>query len=201
MSRLRTSALVTLAALVAGLLAARPAQAQLYLNLDVQGGVPVDDFEDELDDVGFGVAGTVLYGLAPLPVAVGVEGGVLTYGRQARALPAQIDEGAAFLGEVEMTNRIGHLYAVLRLQPGSGAFRPYLDGLVGFNHFATQTTTTQRVFLADEDLELIDLADAAEFEERTVSNDFDDFAFSYGAGAGVLIRLAAGEDDGRPWEA
>ncbi|MEM1044100.1 MAG: hypothetical protein AAGI91_15930 [Bacteroidota bacterium] len=187
---------------VAVLLLSAPAAAQsTYLGLSVEGGVPFDDFEEQLDDVGIGVSGQVLFHAGVVPVAVGLDGGVLTYGQQAQPLPAQIDGQSAFLGEVETTNRISHLYGVLRLVPNGGAVRPYIDALGGFNYFRTRVRSEQEVFLVDGG-DLLDLgSDAVVGRNVTSSTVLDDFALSYGAGAGLLIRLADGDDNGTPFEA
>ena len=192
--------LLPLVLLAAALLAA-PAAAQTYLGLSLEGGVPYDDFEEGLDDVGIGASGRVLVQAGPLPFALGLDGGLLTYGQQARALPALIDGQSAFLGEIETTNRVAHLHAILRLVPSSGAIRPYADALGGFNYFYTRMRTEQEVILVDGDgfFDLDD--DGVRGRQVTNSTLLDDFALSYGAGAGVLLRLAAGDDDGTPFEA
>ncbi len=182
-------------------LAAPVAAQSLYLGLSAEGGIPFDDFEEQLDDVGVGVSGQVLVHAGAVPVAVGLDGGVLSYGRQAQPLAAQLGGQSAFLGEVETTNRISHLFAVLRLTPNGGAVRPYLDALGGFNYFHTRMRFEQEVYLVDGD-DFLDLgSDAFVGREVTTSTVLEDFALSYGAGAGVLVRLASGDDDGTPFEA
>lgn len=187
------------AALCAALFAA-PASAQTYLGLTLEGGIPHDDFQDQLDDVAVGASARLLVQAGPLPLALGLDGGLLTYGQQARPLEARIDGRSAFLGNVETTNNVSHLHAVLRLAPASGAVRPYADGLVGFNYLYTRTRFEQEVILVDDDL--IDVGpDAVVGRETTSSTVLNDFALSYGVGAGVLLRVAAGDDDGTPFEA
>lgn len=190
---------VLAAAFCAALLAA-PASAQTYLGLTLEGGIPHDDFHDQLDDVAVGASAQLLVQAGPLPLALGLDGGILTYGQQARPLEARIDGRSAFLGEVETTNNVSHLHAVLRLAPPSGALRPYLDALAGFNYLHTRTRFEQEVILVDDDF--IDVGpDAVVGRETTSSTVLDDFALSYGVGAGVLVRVAAGDDDGTPFEA
>ncbi len=198
MKPLRFTLLAALAAALA--LVSAPASAQLYLGLQAEGGIPQDEFQDGLDDVGFGLAGQVLYGVGP--VAVGVEGGVLTYGEQGRPLDARIDGQSAFLGEVTSAQRVGHLHAVLRLQLPDGPVRPYVDGLVGFNRLYAETRFEQAVVLVDDGFFDADLGDGAvDRSLTTTSVTMDDYALSYGAGGGLLLRLAHGRDDGRPFAA
>ena len=177
-----------------------PASAQLTLGLQLEGGVPQDEFSDGLDDVGFGLAGQLLYGVGP--VALGAEGGVLTYGEQGRPLDARLDGQSAFLGEVTSAQRVGHLHAVVRLQVPDGPVRPYVDGLVGFNRFYAETRFEQAVVLVDDGFFDADFGDGAvDRYQATTSVDTDDYALSYGAGGGLLVRLAHGRDDGTPFAA
>ena len=53
--------------------------------------------------------------------------------------------------------------------------RPYVDGLVGFNYFFTQTTLEERGSVSGEHV----MSDT----------NFDDFTFSYGLGAGLNLRV------------
>jgi hypothetical protein len=191
---------VLAAALLAAFLVA-PVSAQTYLGLSVEGGIPHDDFDDQLGDVALGASAQLLVQAGDLPAALGLGGGLLTYGRQARPLDARIDGQSAFLGEVETTNNVAHLHAVLRLAPASGAVRPYADGLFGFNYLYTRTRFEQEVILVDGG-DFLDLGpDAVVGREVTSSTVLDDFALSYGVGAGLLFRVAAGDDDGTPFEA
>jgi hypothetical protein len=180
---------------------AAPAPAQTYLGLTLEGGIPYDDFEDALDDVAVGASAQLLVQAGALPVALGLDAGLLTYGQQARPLAAQIDGSSAFLGDVETTNNVAHVHAVLRLMPGSGAVRPFADGLVGFNYLYTRTRFEQEVYLVDGDSFFDPGTDAVVGRTVTNSTVLDDFALSYGAGAGLLIRVAKGKDDGMPFEA
>lgn len=196
------SAISLAAGLVFFALLAAPAPAQTYLGFNMAGGVPMDDFQDHLDDVGIGVSGALLVGFGP--VAVGLEGGFLTYGQRAVPLPARLDAASATLGRIETKNQIGQLLAVLRLQAPSGVVRPYADGLFGFNYFVTRTVTDQAVVVVDADVDILnlDLGDGGGiYEQTTRSNVLDDFALSYGVGGGLLVRVAQGTDDGTPWQA
>lgn len=190
-----------LAAALTAVLLTTPAPAQTYLGLTLEGGIPHDEFHDQLDDVALGASAQLLVQAGALPLALGLDAGILTYGQQAYPLDARIDGRSAFLGEVETTNNVSHLHAVLRIVPGSGAVRPYADGLVGFNYLYTRTRFEQEVILVAGG-DFIDLGpDAVVGRETTSSTVLDDFALSYGVGAGVLFRVAAGDDDGTPFEA
>jgi hypothetical protein len=55
-------------------------------------------------------------------------------------------------------------------------FRPYVDGLFGFNYFFTETVIRDRDDFFDDD-------------EKLSDTNFEDSALSYGFGAGMQIRL------------
>lgn len=190
--------LAALAAVTLGL-AAGPAAAQEYtVSFGATGGLPINDFGDQLDRVGFGFAGALLYGIGP--VAAGVEGGWMTYDRLARPLPAQIDGRSAFLGQAETASRIGHLHALLRLQLPAGPVRPYVDGLVGFQRFATHTRFDQHVVLVSDPVFGFDDS-AVDRSITTTALEASDVALSYGVGGGLQVLVARGVDGGTPFHA
>jgi hypothetical protein len=104
-------------------LALGPASAQhVTASLGITGAVPHDEFGDHLQRVGFGVSGTLLYGIGP--IAAGVELGHVTYDRQAAPLTHDLDRQSAFVGDVTSRSNIGQVHAVLRLLLPEGPFRP-----------------------------------------------------------------------------
>lgn len=78
--------------------------------------------------------------------------------------------------DVETSNNIMLGHFVLRLQPATGAVRPYLDGLVGLKYLFTETR------IENERSE----------EPVAASTNFEDVAFSYGAGGGLDINVWSG---------
>jgi len=85
--------------------------------------------------------------------------------------------------EIETSNNILETHLSLRLQPKHGRIRLYIEGLAGFKYFFTRTS------LVDGDV-----GDNFGEEERLSneiagSTNYDDFALSGGAGAGIDIRL------------
>ena len=70
------------------------------------------------------------------------------------------------------------LGARMSLPTSSGAVRPYVDGLVGMKYLWTETRIENRRDFDDEPI--------------AVSTNFDDAAFSYGAGGGIDVRLYDG---------
>lgn len=156
--------------------------------LDAVVAIPQGEFADRLDGtVGFGLSGEFVAHIPNTPVGFGVEGGFVVYGQE--RIRTRFGSGA--LGRVDVdvvtTNNIllGHL--LLRLQPPTGTFRPYADALVGVNYLFTESRI--------EDVDFDDDRDIAS------STNFDDVAFSYGIGGGVMAQVYRGytEGSGRPY--
>lgn len=156
--------------------------------LDVVVAIPQGAFADRLDGtVGFGLSGEFVAHIPNTPVGVGIEGGFVVYGQER----IRTGFGPGPLNRVQVdvvtSNNIllGHL--LLRLQPPSGAFRPYADALVGVNYLFTESRI--------EDVDFNDDRDIAS------STNFDDAAFSYGIGGGVMAQVYHGhsEGSGRPY--
>jgi hypothetical protein len=68
---------------------------------------------------------------------------------------------------------------------------------VGFQRFTTTTLFEQTVLVGGGSL----LRPAEHYRQETRSIDADDTALSYGAGAGVLLRISTGVDNGVPFDA
>lgn len=174
------------------------AQAQhATLTFGATGGVPTNDFGDELDRVAFGVTGSFLYGVGP--ISAGVEGALMNYDRQAALLAPVVADGTAVIGDVTSASGIHSLHAVVRLQLPEGPVQPYVDGLVGFQRFTSKTSFAQTVLMVS-DIALL-APGGTRYTQRVSSLDSDDVALSYGGGAGVLLRLAQGHDQGVPFQA
>lgn len=150
--------------------------------------VPQGSFADRLDATGFGLSAAFVHHIADSPVGVGVEGTFVTYGRE--TIRERFGSGA--LGRVDVdvvtTNNIALGHVVLRLQPATGAVRPYGDALVGLAYLFTESR--------------IEDVDAGDDRDIASSTNFDDAAFSYGLGGGVMARVYRGRssDDGRPFD-
>lgn len=178
--------LLTLLGVLALLPAAHAQTTSGGANLVV--AVPQGSFADRLDAVGFGLSAAFVHHIAGSHVGIGLEGTFVMYGHE------RIRErfGGGALGRVDVdvvtTNNIALGHLVLRLQPPSGTFRPYGDALVGLAYLFTESRI--------EDVDRHDDRDIAS------STNFDDAAFSYGLGGGVMARVYEGRSssDGRPFE-
>jgi len=147
-------------------------------------GVPQKEFADNVDDTGYGASGQFAYFLGDSPIAVGGEVGFLNYGTLERFEPFSPDIPEVVV-RVSTTNNILLTHGFVRVQPRTGPVRPYFDGLIGFKYLFTRTSIQD---------------DSYSGETFASSTNFDDFAFSYGIGGGMTIRVWEG-DPGRRGQA
>ncbi|PLX31961.1 MAG: hypothetical protein C0600_04150 [Ignavibacteria bacterium] len=140
---------------------------------------PQGDFKDNTDEVGVGLGVDLGYVFPHTPLVIGGTFSYATYGSETANVPFSSTVGSLVNVDVTTSNNLalGHLF--LRLQPQGGVFRPYAEGLVGFNYFWTETTVESE----------------RNTEEIAGSTNLDDFVFSYGAGGGLMFRVWKGETD------
>lgn len=156
-------------------------QQEAYAQPRFQGGInfalgfPQEEFERNVDNTGFGIGLDFTVAPSLSPVSFGGSFGFLIYGSETRQEPFSTTIPDVTV-EVETQNSILQGHLLMRLQPNSGFVRPYIDGLLGFNYLFTQT----------------EIKDDSFGEEIASSTNFDDFAFSYGAGGGFMIRVYDG---------
>ena len=143
-------------------------------------GLPQGAFKDNVNRAGYGISGNIGFAPAGYAYMLGVEFGFMNYGTERRREPFSTTIPDVTV-DVETTNNfaLGHLF--LRLQPNSGSVRPYLEGVLGGNYLFTKTTIKNQGNVG---------------EEVASSTNLDDFAFSYGGGAGLLVVLARYDSEG-----
>ncbi|NWF90357.1 MAG: hypothetical protein HXY50_12965 [Ignavibacteriaceae bacterium] len=141
-------------------------------------GFPMGEFKEELDRMGFGLSGHFLF-LAPTanrPFGFGLNIGYLNYGQESRREPFSSTIPDVTV-DVERSNNLVNFHVLFQLGFGSGPIRPFVEGLFGGSYIFTETTIRSRGS-----------------EEVASSNNFDDFAWNYGAGGGFLILLHTEEE-------
>ncbi|MDZ7339740.1 MAG: hypothetical protein ONB27_00180 [candidate division KSB1 bacterium] len=158
-------------------LAQSPFQAGVHFAM----GFPQGEFANNVNNNGYGLSGHFGYQFPGTPLTVGASLGFLIYGMESRreALSPNIPD---IVVEVETTNNIltGHL--MMRVQPiaSDSPFKPYLEGLFGFNYLWTETRLKDWDWDEDDDIS---------------SKNYDDAAMSYGGGAGLMIRVYQGKKE------
>lgn len=147
----------------------------LDLGIAVNGGFPQGAFKDNVEQNGFGLDGILGYQIPRSPFTIGINLGFITYGQDSRTenFSPNIPEVQI---RVKTNNNIftGHLFS--RIEAKQGRVRPYADGLIGLNYLFTESKITDD--------------DNFNGEAIVSTTNFDDSAFSYGAGGGVKFKIA-----------
>jgi hypothetical protein len=149
-------------------------QERFQIGLNFTLGYPQGEFNKNLDSSGLGASGYFTYRLPKTPISIGASAGILVYGSDTREdfLQSSIPE---VMVDVTTRNYILNCHFLLRVQPFDGQFRPYLDGLIGFNYLWTETGIYDQ--------------SGGVFDEIASSVNLSDFAFSYGVGGGFMVSL------------
>jgi hypothetical protein len=134
--------------------------------------IPTGEFKNNVTNNGYGVGGQFLVSLGRSPLFLGVDAGFTTYGSEEHREPISTTIPELRV-KVRTNNNIVLTHGLVRVQPRSGVVRPYADGLIGFKYLFTDT----RILNDSND------------EELASTKNLSDFAFSYGFGGGVQVRL------------
>jgi len=148
------------------------AQSLFQFGINGQLAFPQDEFKNNAADIGGGFGFDFIYDPRSLPFGFGASLGFIFYGYESyREIVST--SAADFEADVSTTNSIftGHL--MFRFQPYRGKIRPYIEGLIGLNYLTTDTTIDE-IGWSDNGIH---------------THNFDDAAFSYGGGIGILYRL------------
>jgi hypothetical protein len=179
--------------MVGALLVASPATAQPAINpeavpdgeptisgqVNLRGtiGVPRGDLRSNIEGLGGGLHGYIGGWVDDRPLLIGLDVGIINYGRTVDEVPFNSTVGPRVPVEVTTNNNVAEAHLSLRLQPRRGRFRPFVEGLFGFKYLFTRTAIEDEGFGDDHGDDIAD---------RT---NYDDFALSGGAGAGLDVRL------------
>jgi len=148
------------------------AQKNVRGGLNFMIGIPKGEFSENVENIGLGGSLFAGYHLPNSPLTIGANIGFLIYGRDARRERFSLTIPDAMV-VVTNSNNIVLTHLLLRLQPESGKVLPYFDSLIGFNYLFTDTS----------------IRGERDYEEIATSTNFSDFAFSYGLGGGIKIKV------------
>lgn len=154
-------------------------QAQeVQFGIDLEAGIPQGDFNDQMNNTGWGLDLTGGYRFFNTPFMLGLELGYMNFGTDRREEPLSTTIPDLRV-EVKNSYNLVHGDLLLRVITPESMFRPFLDGLVGFNYFYTETVLEERG------------------SERDYLRDtnFEDTALNYGFGGGVQIKLYHYQED------
>ncbi len=141
-------------------------------------GFPEGEFKQNVDRPGFGLSGQVLFfnPTEGLPFGFGLDVGYLNYGNESRQEPLSTTIPDVVV-DVERSNNLINFHLLFQIAPPAGDVRPYAELLFGGAYLFTETTINSRGN-----------------EEVASNTNFDDFAWNYGFGGGLLIRLYSSEE-------
>lgn len=145
----------------------------LGINLDV--GFPMQALRDNLDQTGVGASITFLAALRKLPLRFGLNAGYMGYDSQSLFYRTVV---GGFLRDYLLETNVGLLHGHVHMRymlPLAGKVNPYVEGVAGFKYFFTTSQLYE-----DFGFELV-LVDGFTGQ--------DDFVLSYGAGAGLELRV------------
>jgi len=134
---------------------------------------PQGDFKDNLKTFGWGGSAEGLLPLHPV-VGVGVNVGFYNYGSETRNEPWSYTIPDVTM-EVSRSNNIANLHIFMRLSPPMTTFKPYVDLLAGGSYLWTETSVYSQNNNNNEPI--------------ASTNNMDDFAWSYGVGAGFMFKV------------
>ena len=142
-------------------------------------GFPQNEFGNNVDNVGLGGGGGFGYHLESSPIMIGGEFSFLFLSSETRRVPVITFLEPNITVNVKATNDIlgGHFF--VRLQSNQGVVRPYLEGLLGVHNLFTETQ----------------IKNGTGNEVIARSTNQKDSAFSYGTGAGLMIRVSKTDND------
>ncbi len=181
-----TGMLIAITALVLGTLPA--AAASFQLGAGGLMGTPKGEFADNVENDGWGFTGWIAYGQPRSMITVGGDFGFMNYGRETYTdilNPLTPD----ILIDITTTNDIFMGHAFVRLGPTTGAWRPYVEGIGGFQYLRTKTVVEYAEDYWDEDLDPIG-----------ESTNWDDWTGSYGFGGGIDFYLGGTSEGIQPGE-
>jgi hypothetical protein len=109
-------------------------------SLQVIGGAPQGGLRDHIG-AGAGLQGFIGGWTGPeSPLMLGLDVAFLGYGHTTDEVPFSSTVGPRVPVEVSTSNNVLEMHLSARLQPRTGRFRPYIEGLVGFKYLFTRTT-------------------------------------------------------------
>lgn len=143
------------------------------LNLTL--AIPSGEFKEKVDNLGFGLSGNINF-ISPKPKSpfgVGLNLGYIVYGSESRREPLSTTIPDVFVN-IDRTNSLLNFHLLFTVGLPTGRIRPYVEGLFGGSYIYTTTSVKSQ----------------GTGEEFASSTNFDDWAWSYGAGGGFAILLS-----------
>ncbi len=138
---------------------------------------PVGEFSDNVENLGVGFDADFTWNVNPI-FGIGLSGGYINYGSERYEESFSGTISRVFV-DVTTNNNLAYLNLHLRGGLPLGIIKPYAEGRVGGSYLWTESKIESQNNVGDDD----------DDNEIASSTNFDDFAFNYGAGGGIMIRL------------
>lgn len=160
-------------ALIMGFLSTNLSAQSAGINFTL--ALPQGEFDESVDNLGYGLSGDFMF-LTPRkgsPFGMGINAGFIIYGQETRRERFSLTIPDVFV-DVTRSNNIANFHLLFRVAPPMGRFIPYLEGLFGGAYFFTETSIE------------------GDYNNETIASsiNFDDFAWSYGAGIGISYLVS-----------
>lgn len=182
---MRTISLILLCSAVQFFVTHNAYARQWQAELDFSLGAPQSEFNDQLNRLGVGLNFSGGYQFRETPFMIGLDLGFMNFGVEKREEPLSSTIPDLRV-RVENSYNLGTGNIFVRFLAPDTVIRPYMDGLLGFNYFYTETVIKERGFGNDEPI----LRDT----------NFEDIALNYGFGGGLRIRIFDGSEADRDSE-
>ncbi|MCZ7602975.1 MAG: hypothetical protein M5R37_08905 [Melioribacteraceae bacterium] len=163
--------LVSIIVLISMISIVKAQSAGIHLML----GYPQGEFKENVDRLGYGfnIYGTLWSPSKERPFTIGLNVGYLVYGEESERRRFSNPIPDVWV-DVNRTNSILNFHLLFQISPFTGTWRPYVEGLFGGAYIFTSTN----------------IESEWDNEEIARSTNFDDYTWSYGGGAGLLIKLS-----------
>lgn len=150
------------------------AAQELELGFNGRMALPQGQFGEHINSPGGGLNVFALYRFNDVPFGLGLDFSFMDFGTLPHTLTRNSDGNNHSLA-VENRFRANQAMAITRIHQRNGILQAYVEGLAGFNFFFSESNVTRRgQGSSDEDI---------------IQSEFRNIAFTWGGGAGVLIRL------------
>jgi len=151
------------------------AMERFGLGLDFSLAQPQADFQKNLETTPIGGGITLAYRVPRSSWVFGLSFTFLEYGRERRPELLSPNIPELIIDVVTIYSMLlGHVF--IRYSPLKGSVKPYLEGLIGFNHLRTETS-------------LKGSGDSSSYHSGIKARNASDWTSSLGLGAGVASRL------------
>lgn len=135
-------------------------------------GIPQGEFKNNLNRNGYGINFEGFWTPPQSAFSIGINLGFLNYGSLTRTEPFSYTIPDVTVN-VTNSNNIINYHLIFLVKPNTAFVKPYIQGFFGGAYIYTETKIENR----------------ATAEEIASSTNFDDYAWSYGAAAGLMIDL------------